>query len=173
MQAGFSKGTISSGSMSFWEKAAPPALHLKPDNSVPPHISLESFRLLLWCWSSEQVSPSASKSMYSPFKKSTWDSSCPLSHSATIPAGFHSQKLWGFLFPPLESWAEEPGMRLRPPCSSGRPPQLIYPSYSLTTTIGCGPSHSMFLSLLLVSRWLLPYILSYRISVQLTSGDSQ
>ena len=44
-------------SISVWEKAAPPELTLKPDNSVPPHMCLAPFKLLSPSWSSEQVSP--------------------------------------------------------------------------------------------------------------------
>lgn len=42
---------------SVWEKAAPPALSLKPANSVSPHTSLVPFVLLPQRWSLEQVSP--------------------------------------------------------------------------------------------------------------------
>ena len=37
---GLIKGTSASASTSVWEKAAPPALTLMPNNSVPPHVSL-------------------------------------------------------------------------------------------------------------------------------------
>ena len=37
---------IASASTSFWEKAAPAALVLLPDNLIPPHVSLASFDLL-------------------------------------------------------------------------------------------------------------------------------
>ena len=38
---GTNKGTVASASTPVWDKAAPPALALKPDNSVPPHIFLD------------------------------------------------------------------------------------------------------------------------------------
>ena len=41
--------------------------------------------------------------------RNTWDSRSPSSHSATIPAGFHSQKLQGLCLLALEPWAGEPG----------------------------------------------------------------
>ena len=43
-----------------------------------------------------------------------WDSRSPPSPSAAIPAGFHSQELWGLL-PALEPWAMEPGVGLESP----------------------------------------------------------
>ena len=71
-----------------------------PD-SVPSYIFLVLLELLPQCWSPEGVGPS--KSM------------CPLrgepgtpeasSDSATNPAGFKSQKLWGLFFLVLEPWA--------------------------------------------------------------------
>lgn len=53
------------------------------------------------------MSPSARKSVHSLFKGSAWECSWPPSHSATITAGFHSQKLWGLLSPALKFWAKE------------------------------------------------------------------
>ena len=43
---GLNKGTMDSASTSVWEKAIPPALVLKPDNSIPPHMSLALFEQL-------------------------------------------------------------------------------------------------------------------------------
>ena len=48
---------------------------------------------------------SPSQSDPRPIKRNTWDLRSPLSLSATILAGFHSQKLWGLLFLALEPWA--------------------------------------------------------------------
>lgn len=56
--------------------------------------------------------PSASMSVCGPFKRNAWDSSCPPSHSATISAGFYSQKLGGLLSLTLVLWAGEPGVGL-------------------------------------------------------------
>lgn len=116
------KETMDSASTSVWDNAAPPALTLKLDNSVAPCMSLMPFRLLPQHWT-ERVSPSASKSSYRPFKRDIWDSSHPRPHSATISAGFHSQKLWGILFPALESWAGEPRVGLGPLTLLGGPLQ--------------------------------------------------
>lgn len=56
--AGWVRGeTMASASISFWEKAAPSTLTLKPDSSC---MSLVFFQLLPRKWSSEQVSPVAS-----------------------------------------------------------------------------------------------------------------
>ena len=45
-----------------------------------------------------------SASIPRPFNRNAWDSRSPLSHSVTIPTGFHSKKLWGLLFSALEPW---------------------------------------------------------------------
>ena len=55
------------------------------------------------------------------------DSSSPLSHSARDPAGFHSQKLWGFLSSALEPWAGETGVGLGPLAPQEGP---LLPRYS-------------------------------------------
>ena len=54
------KGTVASANISVWEKTAPQALALVPDNSFPPHMSLVPFKLLPQHWNSEGVSPSNS-----------------------------------------------------------------------------------------------------------------
>ena len=36
-------------------------------------------------------------SVHGPFKRNSWDSNCPPSHSTTILTGIYSHKLWGFL----------------------------------------------------------------------------
>lgn len=51
------KETMDFASTSAWEKAAPPALALKPENSVPPSMSLAPFKLLSHC-----LEPRASES---------------------------------------------------------------------------------------------------------------
>lgn len=100
------KKTVASFRTFIQKKAARPSLILQPGNSVPLHMSLVSFKLLSQCWSLEPISPSASKSMCRPCKRSTWDSSQPLFHSATTSIVFHSHKLWGLLF-----WDESRGLR--------------------------------------------------------------
>ena len=82
-----------------------------PDNSVPPHVSLIPFYLMPRCWSSERVSPISL--CVGPLRENAWDSRNLLSLSYN-PAAFHSQKLWGLLFPALESWAGGPGVWLGP-----------------------------------------------------------
>lgn len=59
-----------------------------------------------------RVSESVSKYMHRPFKRNTWESSRPQSHSAAISTCFHSLKLWGLLSLSLELRAGEPGMEL-------------------------------------------------------------
>lgn len=63
------KESLASGSSSVWEKAGPPALVQKPDNLVPPFMSLTPFKLLPQSQSSEQVSSSMNKSQHGPLKK--------------------------------------------------------------------------------------------------------
>ena len=78
---GLSRGTMASASTSVWEKAAPPALTKKPDNSVNACVSLVPFELLPHHWSSEGVS--VCKSMCGLLKRYAWDSRSPspLSHN--------------------------------------------------------------------------------------------
>ena len=66
-RGGLRKG-MASVSPCAWEIASPPVVVLKPDNSIPPHMSLVPFELLPIC---------------GPFKGNAWDSRSPLSHSAT------------------------------------------------------------------------------------------
>ena len=54
------KETIASASTSAWEKAPPPILAPKPDNSVPPCMSLAPFELLSQYGSSEGMNLSKS-----------------------------------------------------------------------------------------------------------------
>ena len=57
---------MASASTFAWQKAAPPALTLMPDNSVPPGMSLVSLKLLPQCRSSEGLGPIMSA--HGPFK---------------------------------------------------------------------------------------------------------
>ena len=115
-------------------KSCPPPAHaLIQDYSVPPCMSL-----VPQCWNSEWVS--LSKSIWGLFKRNAWDFRSPLSHSATIWAGFYSQKLWGLLFLPL--WAGAPAVGLGPLAPQGRSLRLRYPSWFLFTTCGCWTSLS-------------------------------
>ena len=52
---GFNKGTMVPARYYFQERAALPALTLKPDNSLPPRLSLTLFQLLSLFWSLGQV----------------------------------------------------------------------------------------------------------------------
>ena len=97
---GISKGTVASVGTSVWDKVAHPKFTLMPENSVSFCMSLVLFKLLYQSWSTEGLS--LNKSVHGPFRRNAWDSSCHSSHSATIPAGFHSQKLWVVLFLALE-----------------------------------------------------------------------
>lgn len=73
------------------EKATPPTLALKPENSASPHMFL---KLLPQHWSSERVILSGSKFVCRLFKRNPCDSSHPPSHSVTFSAVLHSQELW-------------------------------------------------------------------------------
>ena len=50
---GLNNESMGSTSSFVWEETAPPVLTLKPDNSVPPCLSLVPLKLLLQHWSSE------------------------------------------------------------------------------------------------------------------------
>lgn len=52
-EGGLNEGAKASASASVWEKAAPLAFALKPDNPVPSHMSPAPFKLLHQRWSSE------------------------------------------------------------------------------------------------------------------------
>ena len=103
-----SQGTMNSANTSLWEKAAHPVLTLLPYNLIPPCMSFVPFELLPQCWHRT----SESNYMCGPFKSNIWDSRSPPPHSATTPAGFQSQDLWGLFFLALEPWAGEVGVGL-------------------------------------------------------------
>ena len=71
-----------------------------------------------------------------------WDSKNPLSHSASIPAVFHSQKLWGLLFPHwnpvLEGlvWGWVPLLLRRDPCSQNTPPDFDHRVWGGASLLG-------------------------------------
>ena len=56
------------------------------------------FKQLPWCCSSERGSSVK-------YRYAAYNSKSPPSHSATVPAGCHSQKLCKLLIPTLEPWA--------------------------------------------------------------------
>ena len=101
-----------------------------------PYMSLVPFQMLPWCCIPERagwvyVSP---KSVAGPLRG--------VSSTAPAPAGFHSQKLWEFIF-----WCWKPGLG---GLDWGWAPSLPrYPSWFLSTTCGCGPASS--------SPWASPY----------------
>lgn len=119
-----------------WRHLCHLALVLKSVNSILYCMALVPFNLMPQQWSSEQVSLSASKSMCRPFKRITWLSNSPLSHSDTISADFRSQKLSEIFFLALKSWFWEIGVRLGTLVSQGGPPQLMYYSQYLTIMHG-------------------------------------
>ena len=147
---------MTSASTSVWEKASPPALALKPDDSVPPCMSL-----------APSLSESVSKFMCGLFKRNAEDSSSPPAHSAATCAGFHSQKLWGLLSLALRPWAGEPCVGLGSLTPQEGTSQPHYPLDFYQSHVGVGPACSLSLPLLPVSVCFFLYILSYRTSVQL------
>lgn len=68
---GLTKGAMASASISAWEKVAPQALVLKPNNSVSLYMSPVPFKLLSQCFISKGVSHSLSVHRGIP-----WNSSC-------------------------------------------------------------------------------------------------
>ena len=140
---GLSKGTMASASTSVWEKAAPLALSLKPDNSVPPHMSLVPFELLPQCQSSEGVS--LSKSVCWPFKRNAWDSKSPVSLSHS-PCWFLQPEVMGTYLPGTGTLGWGPGVGLG----------LLTPNISLLNFylphVCVGPAH--FVSAHLLPVWM-------------------
>lgn len=107
-------------------------------------LAMQFLLVCTWCLLSCYTSTGAQRkwvkvSLYvDPLRGTVWDSSNPLSHSASIPISFYSQKLWGFLFSALEPWAWKPNVRLIPFTPQRGPLQEIYPSCFLSATCGCG-----------------------------------
>ena len=96
MAGGLIQGTMASESTSVWEKATPPALAGQISSSLYVVGSFQAAASALELRTSE--------SMYvlcGPFKRNAWDSRISLSHSATIPAGFHIS--YSFLEPTFPS----------------------------------------------------------------------
>ena len=83
-----------------------------PDPSVSPSTPLVPFKLLPQCWSSEGVSLSRWVLVWVLYEE--LPGSPAVSCSASIPAGFCSQKLWELtnVFLALEPWAGRLGMGL-------------------------------------------------------------
>ena len=118
----------SSAHPSVWDKT-PPAPALMPDTSVAPCMPLVPFKLLPWCWSSEEVN--LSKSVCWFFKVN-----CLVLQQFVLP----TQSLLGFAtrsygdFQALEPWAGRSGVELGSPRSRNICPEF------LSTTHGCGAS---------------------------------
>ena len=134
-------------------EAAPPALALMPDNSVPLCISLIPFKLLpgfgaqrVWIW----VNPCVGT-----LKGTAWGLQKPLPHSASISAGFTARSYGDF-----SSWQWNPVLRLW--CYAGTPhssggclcSQDIPPDFK-PPHMDVGQTHSTFLPLLPSTMWLL------------------
>ena len=98
------KGTMASASTFIWKKAAPQALTLMPDNSVPPWLSL----VLLSCCPSAGLR--VGESVPEPCKRNCLGLHQPSDCTASVPAVFNSQKLWGLTFLALEPWTTGPGI---------------------------------------------------------------
>ena len=113
MRGGLRKGTTISASTSVWEKAAPQlSAWCWTIQLLPPLLSLMSFNLPPFCWSSDWVSPSTS--VHGPFKSKCQGVQQLLSSTASIPTGFYSQKLWRLIFLVLKPWVGGPGVTLGP-----------------------------------------------------------
>ena len=112
-KGGFNKGTMAPASTSVCERAAPPALTPKPNNSVPPHISLVLFKLLSLLWSLWQVF--ASESVCGPFQRTPGFTAALLLTLMDSPLIF-TARCWALV---LHAW--EPGVRLGPSLLRGRP----------------------------------------------------
>ena len=127
-------------------ESCPSALSPQPTArrlSSSPCVSLVPCEMLPHRWSAEGGSLSGE------FMNS-WDSRSPLSPSATVPTGFHTQKLGGLLFLPLEPWAGcGPQCGAGTPCSSGDLCSRDVPPDFYPPHVGVGPARPVCLSLLL------------------------
>ena len=142
------KETMTSASTSVWDKAALPALILKPDSSVLPHTSL----LPQHC-SSDQVSLCMGRLRGIP---GTLEAS--ISHTQPqSPLVFTARSYRDF-----SSWHWNPGRGALMWGWSCDIPLEFYPPH-----ISVKPAHIASPSLLPASMWLLLYIFSCRTSVQL------
>ena len=103
-----------------------------------------------------------SESVYGPFKRNAFR----LTEMNRTLIDFHSQMLWGFLFPALVLQDEELCMGLGPLIPQENLWGWDIPSNSQPSHVGVGPDPFSSLPLLPVLTWLL-YILRYRTSVQL------
>lgn len=108
----------------------PLALTMKLVNSVPPHMSLPLFELVLLHWSPEIVSLYTNKSEQA-LKRNTQVYSHPTSHPDGLPEDFHSQLC-------SEHWVSELGSLLwdrKPSFLRGKLLQLRYPFPFLIATL--------------------------------------
>ena len=133
------KWTVASASTSVWEKAAPPALALMPDNSFPPCIS-QMFSIC--CHSAE-----AQRELF-------WVSLCmgPLRGTAreSIVSVFHSLNPHWFLQPEVTatSLPDTGSLGWVAWCWAGTLCSLNIPSYFYLPHACVGPAHSVSLPLL-------------------------
>ena len=132
-------GSMAPANSSIIGKAAPSALVLKSDNSFSPLVSLVVFELLFLHWNLEQVFVSEWACVQALYGDACLYS-CPPAHLDEFPAAFHSQMLWGLLFPAMVFWAKEPSMGLGPINSYWRPLRPRYFSQFFTTTVGVIPA---------------------------------
>ena len=134
------------------ERAAFPQL-------VPWCWTVQFFLVCPWCLLSccPHIGLRGSESECGSFKKKCLGLQKLLSSSASISAGFYSQKLWELLFLALEPWAGGPGCGAGTPllrqelCSCDIPPDFYQPQ------VGVGPAYwesllllSFFKSILLI-----------------------
>lgn len=159
------KVTMTSDSTSTLKKASPSAFTLKPDNSVFPHISLMSFKLLPQGWISEQVSPSSGKFMHGSLERKFCDS-FSLSFQSQSLLIFISRSYRDFIFyhgnPHWRSWYVSKFLAL-----AGGPLHLRYSTDTQLPHVDMGPAHFISPPLFNVSRCPLFCVPSYRTSFQL------
>lgn len=149
-EEGFNKGTMAPASTSVWERAAPPALAPKPNNSDPPHISLVLLELLPLLWSLWQVF--ASEFVCGPFQRTPGFTAALCLTLVDSPLIF-TARCWALV---LQAW--EPGVRLGPLTPQGTSTAMISSQF-LIATRGNGTSpYCVFV-------WLLLCIFGYRSSV--------
>lgn len=151
------KGTMGPAITLFQQKAAPPNLALKPDNSVPPHKSLVPSKLLILCWNLDGF---------------WWAGVSVLKLFRRMPGPIAARRLTGteslLIFTTSHSgnsfswhWCCRLGVWFgaETPRSSVGPSLLGYPSRFLPATGVWETSCCSSLPLFPVSTWLLLYIM--------------
>ena len=133
-----SRGTTAPASTSVWEKAAPSALTLLSDSSVPPHLSPVPFKLLPQRWSSEGVTRPRGSPVQGPLRGTAWDSRSPPSQPKSLLVS--TARVTGTRLSSTRTLGRGPGVGLGPlPPQGGLHSRDTPPDFH-PPHVGVGPS---------------------------------